>query len=899
MTAFKGDLQAFYNNMYQTQRLLHGEEGFSRHLQNDVNKSSAQRLVDYFEAACKQHKGYYALWSLISRDKPKNKNLDLPRRGLKHHPKSLLVILDANSIPLKEETKKEISENIIGGNLKENIIDKLPDLKDERLISTIVFGIIPSYYSFFIHEQQFEDFLDFLDLFEDDKHKIIFSAALFCSPIVVSFIHDVFSPIFLPFCQALQPLCNLNIHNIQKQLLNSLNTNIFNFPTTLKHFINHFYNSDKEKQKKFAFDLLKTNLFKKIIQFPEAFQVFEIGLLEFHPETKEICQKMKKIFNDEFISQFLDIILEIKVNNTCYVSKECDQYLSNAFSMFLDSFDLAFIDFAEKYISNEKEDERPKFDDYFEKVDNYCLIKIKRSSSSINLPYNNTQFFGSYDLFYFRKLLKESPPLPRNYQVPKKMNVKNLIKRLLVQTNDPFTSGKAKSYFNIIKNFDSLIETNLKDLIFSHDEEQEYMCGISKSQNEITRINSFIQNQLISTPKDTITNFAFLIALRKVEFGDIPKQIHKIVHDPRMIRVDFRKFHQNAINNVEKLGFSNNESVQAKMKILNYLRFFSHNRFIEYIGQRPELIENDKILSSIISSNYHNIIKTMLITDKQVKLFKQIIPNFYIFEIPAQHLRNVFSENIDPFTKLKKIDQSIKMAKEICTREFGDIGEDDYTPFSQIFLAYSNPPNLLSNYVFLLDYIFDYKELPEANCSRARGYLQHFLEKTISQLECITVNINPYLYSPIFSANIAIIINGYKPELRNSLVKYIVQDGGCQYDEKKSIYSFQFHCFDKYSLQFHVKCRVIRYSTKDDLQDVDDDEVLMLYDSGDENPMFFSSITNDCKTFFESFKGQGHMKTIHFRKLQYKNTVTYKGTEEIHNELKKWFSEIEQRRKLL
>ncbi|OHS95361.1 hypothetical protein TRFO_38527 [Tritrichomonas foetus] len=888
--------------MYQTQRILHGEDGFSRNLQEDENQASVQALINDFEKMCKMYKGYYALWSLVVRDKPNSKSLDLPHNDWPLHRKQLLVILDENSIPLKEKRKNvALPEYLAGGNLKEKIIDKLQDLNDERLISTIAFGIIPSYYSFFIHEQQFEDFLDFINLFEDDNQKIIFSTALFCSPIVVNFIHDVFSPIFRPFCQATKPLSCLKIKNIQKQLLNSLNANKFNFPTTLKQFINHFYQSNKVKQKQFAIILLKTNLFKKIIQFPEAFQVFDIGLLEFHPETKEICNKMEKIFDDKFISNFLEIILEIKVNNICYVSKEIDP--SIGFSIFLDPFDLAFIDFAKEFIKNEENEKSLTFNDYFDKCDKYYFVKINRSSFEPERKafFQSTQQFGSLDSFHFRKLLKESPPLPPNYMVPNKMNVIKLIKKFLLQTNDPFTSGKQISHFNIIKSIPHyeklLIATNFDQMIRFHDEESIFMQKILKTKNEIAHIYTFINN-ISYTPKDTITNIAFLISLREVEFGDIQKQIHKIVQDPSTMRVNFYKFNKNAIEYTEKLGIGKNNYIQAKLNILNYRRFFSHNRFIEFIGQRPELIENDKIISSLISSNYHHIIKMAV----EEELSEQIIPNSYLFEIPAQLLRDVFSENIDPLVKLEKINQSLKMAKSIYTREFGDNTPEIYAQISQFLFAFSNPPNFFSNYVFLLDYIFSYQEFPENERSYPHVDMQSFFQITISCVskdKCATSHLQPHFYSPIYSANVTIIIGGDNLESRNFLAKYIVESGGCIYDQNKQQYNFEFQYFDSYLCPFLAKCRLILFEKKD-LQNVEDDYVLMLYGCSDKSPSKFSPLGgNNCNSFFNSFKGKCDKKTIYIRPIQSTNqNVINIDTREILDEIKQWLLGIKRNKNL-
>ena len=251
-------------------------------------------------------------------------------------------------------TKKSIPENKINDKWTFDQLLELLNITSDKeendidLINIISFSVIPSIFLFFTEEESFNSFISFINNLSNKPSQfyILFSRALFVSPLFTNFIFHVFyyniTDVYL------QKMGEKVIEKIREKILISFVSEFDFFPEYLSIFFR------KIENKSIAREIFKHALCEEMIKNPSIFFATDSWHICFPTKSEEVSNFLRVIINDQMIDDMLMIIEE--KNNYCnsFLSREISfayhQFISN--HTVFDNFDLISLDFIENNSEN-------------------------------------------------------------------------------------------------------------------------------------------------------------------------------------------------------------------------------------------------------------------------------------------------------------------------------------------------------------------------------------------------------------------------------------------------------------------------------------------------------------------------------------------------------------------
>lgn len=619
----------------------------------------------------------------------------------------------------------EISSKLASLSISDTINELDNSLKtDQDLIDVITFSLLPSLYFFFSEEISFNNFCEFITKMQSHQESqsldfhFQFARSIFLSPLVLKSLNSFFALILEPFYSDVFTFSDYNllpetIPNLRKELLDSLKDNVSQLPIYLSIFFSKVCSGENACS---PATYMKRCLFTPLLENPLLYQIVNSRLFETPQQLEGMKNFLKELFSDEFINEFTEIIVNNQFFDKSLLSpSDTGQLDSKAFFSRLTShFILSTFDFyAIELILGKPE---------------YTLLsKIKEGTGIFKfyrctflLPAddpNSHQFYASSAVIredpdlpfvYLKRLIRSAPPMPSQCDnedaslTPQEFL--QLIKDHFVNIGNPFTNFENQiAYKTIEESIDKIknslkypdkLEAKLQSVKTSHSEEKVAAKVISFLENRINRIQ---------VKKETVFQHMKRLFLRvltkfsEVQTDKIPATTQDAEKDPIHTVSRFRSyFIANRPNSFQYNYVSQNcHGILAQ-------RFYKNLRFSDFKACRPELDYYDKKVESFYSNNLSEVIRI----SRQKHKHNIIFDNLRILDDYAQSINRIFSNNCDPATKLEQLIETLDPFFPWLKTDFSLEGEDDTKPVFDVFFAYANPPNLISNSIYLFEYLF-------------------------------------------------------------------------------------------------------------------------------------------------------------------------------------------------
>lgn len=704
-------LKEVYDIIRETQQKLHSEHAMSAELDEVYNHKLIDQFNNSFHGQMAIDKHYFSRIFFLIYFSQQNE-----------------IPIDSKSFNIKEISRKEVKISSLFSTDEDeqnnsNLSMTLMDLSTKGaltplLIDYISFNIIPSLYLMFLESDHFDKFCNFIaKIKKEDKNNYLhylFSRSLFVSPMFLKFFRQSTYPIFNPIYNGHLPpnFCDLikNIQiKIQKDLLQSFRKNVCFIPSYIKIFLNQM----KDTQK-----ILTECLFKPFFENPDIYLVVDASITDFEDKMNSLKDLLKSVFSTDFIKEISKIIDENPDSEkTLFIQKnDTSKPTKSLYKKIINSVDQIVLEKMKNFL----EDNNPKQIDIFgnliiDKYEIYASLFEDEENDHNAKIYQATQVGIDNCWMQFRKLLKESSPLPLNYVLPdEKVNSEsfvNLIKELMFYTNDPYSAINAETSFNLfISAFTNVRDKNIvssrqdfkakmQSLVKSHREQSVAMKQMSLFKSELF---------LLSTKKiDTIhliqelynTKLTYSVQTPD-EQESLPTKPFVILSNIKQINSDFQQYRRSQSGKIAQL-------LNVDCTEILFRRFFNPIKFNQFCSYRRDLYKYDQATHEAFQQfiiNLHPENETDTYHKHVIKAAKHI----EFFTDLITELNKAFEADTDPITKLNDINKAMNLILTHFADKFcPDAGEDDFQSLRNIIISYANPPRFVSNVIYLLEFLYD------------------------------------------------------------------------------------------------------------------------------------------------------------------------------------------------
>lgn len=712
LTQLSPHLRNIYEEMQNTQTYIHSEILMAKEIDQYSNQVLTKKVNEQFIQQNIKFKQYYAVISMIYL--------------LEKCEQKRLPFANVKSFCTKkfEPTSKNI-ENEWGF---ENVLQKLILLngnegKYKDLIDLVTFSLVPSLSLEFLEANSINKFIEFVGKLPPTLQPLL-SRSIFVSPFFLQFIHLIFYYDLKPFYEGIFTACfpyynNSFQKNIQNKFLASIKLNIHLLPSYISLFLNSFKNIRQREL------ILKQAFFHQIIKYPAMFSIVNHHICENEDQYLAVSNFLKQLFTDDFIHEFDQIIISsIFFKDTFLNQQYSDKYYSSfknckIFSN-IDEFIMEEINAIDTKLTNNE----ANYDIYElikgKKIQNYYLFRGKYSDDEDDFDINNPIYQQSLrqendGWSHAKDLLKKSPPLPSLPQIDNdaanqndnkgstkgKPNFISMINSTLVNKYDPMNSISDFLTYNMIRNSVRNIshyKTEFQKMKTEHNEVKEAITAGHILKSEINKLTINIEHILISNSEYFIS---YMTKNENISIK-IPTKIHEIVSNPIQTIEKLISYTELAYETIKPItGNADSYSILAQ-------RYYSNFRFNDFLALRSDLIKYDQKIQNCLVNNFH-VIKE-IITDKAKELdsgekifLKTLQYQITDFDIYSKKVITAFESNSDPISKTSDILSAIQFFLDKFGQDPG-IGPDAIINMTEFLLAYANPPHMLSNIIYIMEF---------------------------------------------------------------------------------------------------------------------------------------------------------------------------------------------------
>lgn len=609
------------------------------------------------------------------------------------------------------------------GNLKQiDNPENFTSIDNNNYINLFAFSTIPSYFNFFLTENNVNDFIIFLQqISELQTSKIyleIYSSIIYHTPLFLNFCHEVIFKSVIIEC----------IHNpdkissySQKQtfydtVIESIQANHHLCPPLLKRFFETFSHKDNFSLS----DHIKNYFLSPLFDCPLQFSV--IREFDFLPES--FFTEIKKDSPDtkSHIDNLIETIIAIPLNPKLYIDEPKDK----TYRIFT-SFDIDIINNFESIVGM-------KFNDY-------SFSYVSENPKKQDRGSEETNFFKDQHIKIFRELLRLADPLPLQIKTPNSIEgVMKIMEHYLVDIGDLQTQiernlcfANFKGNIKDINSFQFYINEMNEPTFLNEqslNEKQKMLNEVYKNGNQMKVISSLIMHQIehinavYKILKSSTYNDKNIVSYNQSE-------MQKIVKNPQIIIDDYNEY-------LRRFG---NLQLDDFEKSVYYYRKLANLRFSDFLKSHGNLLEEyDSLTSSFVKCNRDQMINEILSKKTSRQLNDLVYHNSYLLLPFIEDLSIIFDENGSPFEKFGDIINIIRKSGNF----FDEVGPDMMTDFFQIITIKTNCNHLLSNFAFLENFYF--KIFPTVNSGNMRRIFSFILNKIFPMEEnCFYSTIAPFI----------------------------------------------------------------------------------------------------------------------------------------------------------
>lgn len=781
-----------YNKIVELQKKLHSEYATSANFEEVFNQELAQRFNQNFLDQLTKDKQYYLQIFFMNYFKKENK---LPFVN----PKALLsynLQKKTEQIPKIFSTSEDDDSNFyetIISLVKANMITS--DLKSDQipesvktLTDFITYSIIPSLYLMFIEYDSFDLFCKFINSLKESHlnaeinvpiHYTL-SRSLFVSPMFIKFIRQTLYQCLKSFHENRFTADSDSVKgSLQKNIMKSFSENLCFIPSYMIIFFKKLNDTS---------NFLKESLFEPMFDNPENYLIINNPETDFVDNMNDFKAILKSAFTPDFIDEIAGMIDSCSDSEKAlFIPKKEGNEQSEVFKKVINSFDKDAFSLIQQLVEPEDNENDNSNDPKIDPIDlfssqsqrEYLLYEalFEDEQYGATSPIYKGTFVGANDCWmFFRKLIKDSPPLPSEYhpinpddhppnaKINDREEFFDMIKAILVDTNDPFTNIEANISYNfIVNNFKKADEDIVKslskftkktsNLVKEHREQAIAMKRMSRFREEleslrIKKVNYIeLMNELYKT---IITNSIKHPA--DIPNANADSKLHfEILSDPIKYKHFFQQYLDVQQIQSKKLVGSNCEQVW-------YHRFFHSLNFLNYCAYRSDLRKLDEIAERA----FHKYVEKVSTISFSSNPTVNAIQHIDMFTDKFIDLYQAFECNDDPLTKLTNINNAMDDILSYFKVKFDGDGEDHYQPFRNVILAFVNPPKIISNFVYILEYLMNQKNefIPSIVLMRIIG---SFLSIFQDLKDNTFVHNSLYYYSRSHHCKFDIFITGSSP----------------------------------------------------------------------------------------------------------------------------------------
>ncbi|OHT00502.1 hypothetical protein TRFO_32775 [Tritrichomonas foetus] len=713
----------FYAQLKETVDFIQREIALQQYQKDELMTKLDSEIAYFTESLLENHKIFYSRLALLF-DVLENKFANKSQY-------SILVEL---------EKKQFISDKLPNINLDDISLHKFTQMFDngkfprERITNSLIFSTAPSAFNFFIRERDVESYFTFLRNLEDKELMKQFIKPLFFTPQTIYFIYNAFYEKMNPYLTGRE----MSEITLFEEIRKGLKENIHKCP---KYILDLFRN------KQIGIDpneLIKNYFLDFIFSYPQIF-----GLL----------------------SPLDPISLSDQHENNIKSIKNNEKYI-HVFSQIFEGFDS--VQFESLLIDDLNNDY--SFPDNIKYVDTNDInnILLKKEINSYNLfilkdkgdyqdyhENQNTLDSDEVALISIRNLFKIAPPLPS--RLPgnlKSLNPMDIIKKLIVNRGNSSqlywrkglfeeaelwikTSRKTKEY-NYMNNWKNKFK-RMKD---DHKSDIE---GLTRTQNHYKLLSFIEKNSRFAF--DIIHEYLPTRALQNLLANEKKNiAIKGDIYDSSILH-NYKQDLQNVIKEIESKYFENyhfeNIPLYIAINKLLFSKFIEKNKDLSVMDKSFHTIirnEIEQIEERILENqeNYENEENSNLEngeSENEEEIYNSplflISPEDAVFEKIINTLSIAFTSNTNPLTKAKEIVKTFEQIRKFIEFSTGCAVKSTDGNFIKSVFMVINPPMIISNYIYLSEYLFNSPIRSSTNSSSNTSVEVNNLEDCVKEAQRI------------------------------------------------------------------------------------------------------------------------------------------------------------------
>lgn len=548
-------------------------------------------------------------------------------------------------------------------------IEELESIAKYKNLDVVSFICIPTIFHYFMSQYDCDAFISSMqENFISSPYFSDLVRSIFIIPDFIDFINIVFSPIISPYIN--EPINDSTSAIISSSSLLRWKQNAHRIPSIIRSLLMISLNPE---------EVLWSSFFEPAFLYKGK---NSISLLQFYGFIDSYQQP-----NQQFLSQFSQII-----HNNLHSFVEIISDPSNSsppFTITEDDRNVAqnFINFTIRSTLDQSLENSFKTHKEFLMPEEYNIKFIQLNvSTPLNLFGKESSMIIS-PISALSQLLRLSDPIPKNlFQNIDNIreNFKDLFERKIV------FSGDSKSFCKRSALFGAMF-----DLLSNYDKFNESLDEISKSDKnllkEITSLTVLIQHvQKYSHGQSILLNFGgfFLMKDFKIsDFSSLPEYIE-----------DITKYNNNIRSSIAKVSKFDKINIIQKAMIIT--RNISFN---DFLALRSDIIPFDIAFSQAISldpislinkfvtysNKLHKVMETMPSIPECSELIERLLT---AFRVPAPYQKMVI---------INEVFQDLYSLLEKMLPYGSEFGPDDKNSALLSIIIHANPPNFVSNLVFI------------------------------------------------------------------------------------------------------------------------------------------------------------------------------------------------------
>lgn len=693
------EVQDFLNMMADTQKFLINEKSMCSY-QSHLNQVQADDLSIQLHQLFAHTKQYWTSQAIIhiqtqQQKKKNNQNIEC----LPFFPE----FINFNYEKISKYKKKD---NDTKNDKKDYLVEfcsKLTENDDPKLLTYLVLNYIPAHFRFFLTELGIQDYNKFLLKLKEKNAPILyeFIKPVFYSPAFIHFLKEAFEPVIMP-------LINEGREFDKAQMI---------FTDLI-----HQWNEKRKYCPKFVLDAINIvddpsealyNLF--FVPFFTTPHMF-LGM-NCHNKCPKGFEMLKETIltlpdqENAYLLQFYNSLNNFNAFSRPYISEESQNHTSDPFNVtYFDDYDIQIL---EKILSSNAGEKIT-----LEFSAKYQVYQYHRPEdvTSINQSYANDTMNDSNKWYYLRELLKNSTRFPHFEYLPgdvfngDEFDPVLFIKHYLVNLGIPSEFSQRlinMHYFvSMNQNFGNLSSIQFyEDAIemkHVHISEANKMVRSNNLTNEIRRIQTMSKLPLTFIPE----MLDYMIILQNQPTIAMPERISTsiLISDP----IRFQEYY----NSMKGYFGSVTNQIFGKHNIDTiFYHIITHDlTYRTFLITRPELIVLDDLIFDFIQNHRNKLINEIKNGLSQNSKILPLLDEMSAFDKVAARISAAFKSSCDPLQKIEDIDEAIKQAVSIYEYETGfvinpDQSFDEMMSLFSAVLYHTNPANLISVYVFLVDFL--------------------------------------------------------------------------------------------------------------------------------------------------------------------------------------------------